>query len=559
MVVFLIFIIFYYYLYFSGRGIIVLIQKKFSDDLIEQNLFGLKISNFYTYIFLFYLGNLTFIINFFIKISLSTFLLLSVPLLLCNFLNLKLKEVNILSISTLNKISTFFLLSISSYSANLGYDAGLYHLASQLWIKTQKINIGIANFHHRLGFSSIYEYISSNFWFNDNLIFLHFINLIFIVQLFLNLVDYFYKSTNSNLKLVTLLILIYCFLDNFGFNGGKNGFIEIEGVTKFDTPFGIVFAISMFLMFYIFINNSVKKEEIYLLMLMIIFSIQIRPTGLLLLIPFFLMIYMFKNKTKFSLVNNLANKLSGLVLILWMIKNIILSGCGIFPIEILCIDNLKWYQAGYANSITKDIGNSLRAYSLDQNVFDWYIEWSNKFFWNQSTMLNFIISISVLIIFIKLIGKNTQIINKGNFNLILINLLYFIFWIFTAPDFRFSIGFILSFIFLLGLTTKLLDLKLSKKFLNFIFIFLYIPSITFLPRLENYAMFLDSPLEFRNIKVEDQLLPESEYKEKTIGYGVEKVNRNEVCSLRLDCSPYYEPPTKIENIFTYNMYYQHQN
>lgn len=559
MVVFLIFIIFYYYLYFSGRGIIVLIQKKFSDDLFEQNLFGLNISNFYTYIFLFYLGNLTFIINFFIKISLSTFLLLSVPLLLCNFLNLKFKEVNILSISTLNKISTFFLLSISSYSANLGYDAGLYHLASQLWIKTQKINIGIANFHHRLGFSSIYEYISSNFWFNDNLIFLHFINLVFIAQLFINLVDYFYKSSNSNLKLATLLVLIYCFLDNFGFNGGKNGFIEIEGVTKFDTPFGIVFAISMYLMFYIFINNSLKKEEIYLLMLMIIFSIQIRPTGLLLLIPFFLMIYMFKNKTKFSLVNNLANKLSALVLILWMTKNIILSGCGIFPIEILCIDNLKWYQAGYANSITKDIGNSLRAYSLDQNVFDWYIEWSNKFFWNQSTMLNFIISISVLIIFIKLIGKNAQIINKGNFNLILINLLYFLFWIFTAPDFRFSIGFILSFIFLLGLTTKLSDLKLSKKFLNFIFIFLYIPSITFLPRLENYTMFLDSPLEFRNIKVEDQLLPESEYKEKTIGYGVEKVNRDEVCSLRLDCSPYYEPPTKIENIFTYNMYYQHQN
>lgn len=559
MVVFLIFLIFYFYLYFSGRGIIVLIQKKCSDNLFEQNLFGLKISNFYTYIFLFYLGNLSFIINFFYKISLSTFLLLSVPLLLCNFLNLKLKDINILNISILLKIYTFFLLSISSYSANLGYDAGLYHLASQLWIKTEKINIGIANFHHRLGFSSIYEYISSNFWFDDNLIFLHFINLIFIVQLFLNLVDYFYKSNNSNLELVTLLVFIYCFFDNFGFNGGKNGFIEIEGITKFDTPFGIVFAISMFLMFYIFNSNSLKKEEVYLLLLMILFSIQIRPTGLLLLIPFFSMIYIFRKKTQFSLVNNLANKLSVLVLILWMIKNIILSGCGIFPIEILCIDNLKWYQSGYANSITKDIGDSLRAYSLDQNVFDWYIEWSNKFYWNQSTMLNFIISIGVLIIFIKLIGKNSQIINTSNFNLILLNIFYFLFWILTAPDFRFSIGFILSLIFLLGLTTKLLDLKLNKKFLNFIFIILYIPSVAFLPRLENYTMFLDRPLEFRNIKVEDQFLPESEYKKKTFGYGVEKVNRDEVCSLRLDCSPYYEPPTKIENIFTYNMYYQYQN
>jgi hypothetical protein len=133
--------------------------------------------------------------------------------------------------------------------------------------------------------------------------------------------------------------------------------------------------------------------------------------------------------------------------------------------------------------------------------------------------------------------------------------MYFIFWIFSAPDFRFSIGFILSIVFLIGLTTDISELKLNNKVLTFIFLILYMPSIAFLPKLENYTMFFDRPFEFRNIKVEDQILPASEYVKKDIGYGVERVNLNEVCLLRLDCSPSYEIPTKIKKILNYKMYY----
>jgi hypothetical protein len=554
-IVFFNFIIFYYFIYFSGRGIIVLIEKIYKDNIFDQEFFGLKISNFYTFIFLFCIGNLTFIINFFTNISSTILLFTAFPLLFANLINLKFSDLDIYNIPTITKTFTFFSLSISSYSANLGYDAGLYHLATQLWIKVEKINIGIANFHHRLGFSSIYDYISSNFWLNENLIYLHFINLVFITQLFLNLIDYFFKSTYVNLKIVSILVLIYSFLDNFGLNGGKNGFIEIEGITKFDTPFGIIFAISMFFIFHIVVKNSFTKLEMNLMVMMVLFSIQIRPTGLLLIVPYSLIYLKYRNKIKFSILINKVNLLALLISILWTIKNILISGCGIFPIEFLCIDKLKWYESGYANSISTDIGRSLKAYNLNINFFDWYSDWSNKFYWNQSTLINFILSIVFLIIFIKLISKNSKLINSKSFYLIWLHLMYFIFWIFSAPDFRFSIGFILSIVFLIGLTTDISELKLNNKVLTFIFLILYMPSIAFLPKLENYTMFFDRPFEFRNIKVEDQILPASEYVKKDIGYGVERVNLNEVCLLRLDCSPSYEIPTKIKKILNYKMYY----
>ena len=36
---------------------------------------------------------------------------------------------------------------------------------------------------------------------------------------------------------ILLYFQAFGFLDNFGINGGKNGFIEIEGITKYDTVF----------------------------------------------------------------------------------------------------------------------------------------------------------------------------------------------------------------------------------------------------------------------------------------------------------------------------------
>ncbi len=42
-------------------------------------------------------------------------------------------------------------------TARVGYDAGLYHLPVQLWMRTEPVILGFANLHDRFGFNSIHE------------------------------------------------------------------------------------------------------------------------------------------------------------------------------------------------------------------------------------------------------------------------------------------------------------------------------------------------------------------------------------------------------------------
>ena len=53
-------------------------------------------------------------------------------------------------------------------------------------------------------------------------------------------------------KAVSIFVLIFGILDNFGYLGGRNGFIYFENLGKQDVTFSILFFISSFLMFFLF-------------------------------------------------------------------------------------------------------------------------------------------------------------------------------------------------------------------------------------------------------------------------------------------------------------------
>lgn len=551
---FIVFSIFYLYLFLSGRGLFIYLHKKTFKKLSNKTFFDLKVSNFYVFLFLIYIGNMTFLINFFTKTSVVFFLLVSLPLFFINFIDINLKLKNILKTQNVIKIFTLFILSLSTYGINLGYDAQLYHLASQLWIRSSKINFGLANFHHRLGFSSIYDYISSNFWIFDNFIFLHFLNLAFIAQLLFILVNYFYDSQKLNIKVLTISLLLFGLLDNFGFNGGKNSFIEIEGITKFDTPFGIVFSLTMLFMYIVNSKDSINSYEMSFLVLFILFSIQMRLAGILLIIPFIKIVFRFKNQFYTFLNKNLVPKIAIVFIFLWILKNYILSGCAIFPVEFLCVEDLKWYKTGSASKISNDISFSLKAYSFDQNIHYWYKTWTNKFEWNKSTLYNLTLSVLFIIISIKTVYRKSKIFTKDFLPFFIINFLFFIFWLLTAPDFRFAIGFTLSFVFIIGLTHGQLRTSINDVFFKRFFICLYISTIILVPRIENYSLFLKDIGQLKTISINNSFLESGAYEKKSIGYGVVRASGDERCGLNLNCSPDYETPTKKEIKYGYNFF-----
>ena len=43
------------------------------------------------------------------------------------------------------------------------------------------------------------------------------------------------------LKLLSITLALYGIFDNFGIEGGKNGFFDIDSIGKQDTAFGILF------------------------------------------------------------------------------------------------------------------------------------------------------------------------------------------------------------------------------------------------------------------------------------------------------------------------------
>ena len=77
--------------------------------------------------------------------------------------------------------------------------------------------------------------------------------------------------------------------DNFGFGGGRNGFIDIDSVMKQDTAFAILFFYGSISMINLIINQEFSLLNIFYVSLIILFSIQLRIFGFVMLIIFSLL------------------------------------------------------------------------------------------------------------------------------------------------------------------------------------------------------------------------------------------------------------------------------
>ena len=132
-------------------------------------------------------------------------------------------------------------------------------------------------------------------------------------------------------------------LDNFGVDGGKNGFVVFQSIGKFDVSFGILFLITNLKIINEIKSKKYSSTEFHLIMFLSLFSFQIKVFGIYLLIP--LLFYLTYFKISILKFINKTFTYIGLLL-LWLIKSIINTACAIYPISITCIDSLDWYIDG---------------------------------------------------------------------------------------------------------------------------------------------------------------------------------------------------------------------
>ena len=343
-----IFLFFYFYLLFVGRGSLVLLSKLNKNNREDINIFINNQNVFFPIISLFILGNTLSIFNFFLPIKSTAYLIIIISFLLLFFNLFSLKKYKFNGQNVINHLIIPVFLSISTYGTGFHGDAAAYHLNAQLWLREEPIVFGLSNITWTYGYQSIFEYISSLFWIENNYVFLHFINVIFMILFFTFLSNNLFQRENNFLFFSSLFILGFGILDNLGVDGGKNGFVAFQSIGKFDMSFSIIFFITSLLIFDSLKRNKFSNTDFHLIILLSLFAFQLKVFGVYLAFP--LIYYLYYYSISFSKL--FKKTYTYLILfLLWLTKSLINTACLIYPIGFTCFKNLEWYTVGWVEHI----------------------------------------------------------------------------------------------------------------------------------------------------------------------------------------------------------------
>ena len=301
------------------------------------------------------------------------------------------------------------------------YDAGLYHLGYMNTLRTEKIVFGLANI-QGYGFSSFQEYLGSvvftpNFIFHKFIIgsFLSFFCLFLddLRKTKLNFDKIFFCSVLLSIPLLSRYFMVY--------------------TTLTDTATGILLVIQFYFALKIFflskINKETNLENIQIFIVLTFLCIAFKGSAVLAAVLFFAIISLTVRSAEILKLIIIKNIFLFFLIFCWLLKNIIISGCIVFPITISCFDFFDWNAADTA----KEMSTSAMA-------------WHRQPFAGREPLFN--------------------------------NNWFFEYWIKTYDTMILSILSLIFLIFILNFI--LVFFKDKKKLLNFVyFIFLFIPLILF--------------------------------------------------------------------------------
>jgi hypothetical protein len=396
--------------------------------------------------------------------------------------------------STLIAILSTFMLAFDNINRP---DASLYHLPYTRIINENKIIFGISNLHFRFGHTSILQYLNAIFYnkiFNDKGI------LIPAANIFTLIVWYFYNEIKINHTKNRIYTLYLFFTLSYIFYG-YNRYSEFGN----DTIAHLFFLATCSYFIKEFFYKKTDPDVISNILILCIFTAMLKPTLILVtIIPLYCYYFYIKKEYLF----NVKNIFIFLFLALYFIKNIIISGCILYPVEITCFDQLAWFSKNEVFAISPKVQSldneawtkgwpDYRGVEVTQDIF------VRKFFWLK-TWLSFhgflifkkisifVIYIFIIYLIIKKIDYKNKIITKTNKIkyieirgkikfLLMISFLGTLIWFVRFPVFRYGSSYIVLFVIFSSilLITKnyqsnIKDLNLLKFFNNsLLIIFLF--------------------------------------------------------------------------------------
>ncbi len=358
-------------------------------------------------------------------------------------------------------------------------DAFLYHLPYSQMINDHKIIIGASNIHFRFGHISIFQYISSffvNSIYSKNglLVPISLVPSFFYIYCFKRFINDFENINtrfNSYIVFLFLVISIYAFSRYSGW--GNDAQVHIFYFLT------IIYLLDLF-------NNKNNLELFYKLCLVSLFTFLIKPFHIItLLIP---CVYFIFQKNKINLIISRSFFFLLFFFSMWILKNILISSCAVYPLLFTCNDKLSWFnkndiieQSLSGEAWSKDwINRENKSLNYQEYMkdFNWVKTWGNNHFKivleKVSPVIIFLI-INFLLLYITKCLKLNYSKEKNNLFIIFLcfSILTVFLWFLKFPLYRFGVSYIYSLFIAFFYFIFIKNINLEKFIkLKSIFIFL---------------------------------------------------------------------------------------
>ena len=471
-------LIYFFFLHFFIWGYGSVIKEKYIKNLNfgETGVYGLIIVYLIT-LFIHYIYPINYLVIYIIKIVGIFFALKNYSLI---------KKLNYKII--IKVLIIFIILFICSLTTTVHDDFYWYHLPTINYIHENKIIFGLASLNDQLGYGQGYFYFSTLFldpYFKSN--FIYHPSLIILTFFLVFMIEDNYKN-----KMLENKILFYIFFS-----------IIFLKFTRFKEYGADIFAFCILGMISYYLIKFYKNNQLDNLIksiTLLIFGFFIKQY--VIIIVFFFTYYLFKLKIKVFEIfkNRLFLIIIFLIIALSSIKNIIQTGCIVYPIPTTCIsiNEVKW---GLGKDVAKKRFDHLQAYakgirikaknseSADLNAEKYLYEHKYNF---HKQLINYkdhkdlekIAIVVILILAFKIILKKSSKLNyKINFSnykifvFIFSILMSFIYWIWEAPSMRFG-GYIFIiiplFVFLFFLPMQKNNIYINFRKINILVIFIIV-------------------------------------------------------------------------------------
>ena len=362
------------------------------------------------------------------------------------FLVIIYSEKNKLNLLKFTVLSSIIVTILIMYSTINRPDSGLYHLPYIQLINEHKILIGISNIHLRFGHISILQYLSAIY--NNSFFPIEVIVLppaIIAGSTFLYFFSFLDKKYNFlELKIFVSLVAIYSLYSFNRYSGFGN-----------DAPSHLLlFLISIFFLQKQF---QLKNTDYFGAIVLISIFIFMQKTFMIFLPIICFCLYLFFLIKK-NIYKNFKILFSIIFIKLWIIKNVLVSGCLVFPISILCFDSLNYVNIDLikdfeirSESWSKDWPNrtdkNIKMNIFNEN-FNWFKIWYNNHFnYIVKKLTPFILLLLLIVVYGNIFSKNfireiNTIFVKKNYFIFGLSFLFCIIWFLKFPIYRYGQSFL---------------------------------------------------------------------------------------------------------------------